>query len=367
MKFSITRDAFLGSLQPVAGVVEARQTLPVLSNVLLVLEQDELAITGTNLEMELVNRTRPESVEASGSATLPARKLTEIVRSLDEGAVVQVNADDERAVLTAGRSKFTLSALPASEFPNTEEDAPHCQFELEATKFKSLIDRVAFSMAQQDVRYYLNGCLLEVTPEHLRLVATDGHRLAMTTDSESRFAEEALQAILPRKGVLELSRLLGDVDSAVSVALGTNHLRVSGDGYRFTTKLIDGKFPDYEQVLPRAADKEVTVEREPFRRGLARVAILSNEKYRGVRILLNDNLMQLTANNPEQEQAEEEVAITYSGEQLEVGFNVSYIIEVLNTLQVEQVRLNLADPNSSALLQDPEDSSTLYVIMPMRL
>lgn len=367
MKFSIARDAFLNSLQLVAGVVEKRQTLPVLSNALFVLEDGELAITGTDLEVEIVSKTRPETIEETGAITIPARKLFDIVRSLADGSIIEISTDGERAQLKSGRSRFTLSTLPASEFPNVEEGAQSCRFDIEQGSLKALIDKVSFSMAQQDVRYYLNGMLFEVTPEHLRLVATDGHRLAMTTHAAASLTEESMQSILPRKGVLELSRLLSDAEDAVNISLGTNHMCVSGESYRFTSKLVDGKFPDYERVLPRNADKQVAADRELLKQSFTRAAILSNEKYRGVRMQVENDLVRITANNPEQEQAEEEVAVNYQGEVIEIGFNVSYMIEALNTLKQSEVLISLADPNSSALMQGKDEPSTLYVIMPMRL
>ena len=367
MKFSIARDAFLNSLQLVAGVVERRQTLPVLSNALFVLEEGELAITGTDLEVEIVSKTRPETIAEAGAITIPARKLFDIVRSLSEGSVIEISIEDDRALVKSGRSRFTLSTLPASEFPNVEEGPQSCQFDIPQGQIKGLIDKVSFSMAQQDVRYYLNGMLFEVTPEHLRLVATDGHRLAMTTHSVASLSEESMQSILPRKGVLELSRLLTDSEDKVNISLGTNHMRVAGGSYTFTSKLVDGKFPDYERVLPRNTDKQLSAEREVLKQSFTRAAILSNEKYRGVRMQVENDLVRITANNPEQEQAEEEVAVSYAGETIEIGFNVSYMIEALNTLKQSEVQINLADPNSSALMQGKDEAETLYVIMPMRL
>ena len=368
MKFSIARDTLLNSLQLVVAVVEHRQTLPVLSNALFVLEGGDLSITGADLEIEIVGKTRPEAVAESGAITMPARKLFDIVRSLADGAVIEISTDDGRALVHSGRSRFTLSTLPASEFPNVEEGgAQTCRFDIAQSQLKALIDKVSFSMAQQDVRYYLNGLLFEVTPEHLRLVATDGHRLAMTTHKSAGLAQQNVQLILPRKGVLELSRLLGDSDESVSISLGTNHMCVAGANYTFTSKLIDGKFPDYERVLPRGADKQLSADRDVLKQSFTRAAILSNEKYRGVRMQVENDLVRITANNPEQEQAEEEVAVNYEGETIEIGFNVSYIIEALNTLKQAEVQINLADSNSSALIQGRDESSTLYVVMPMRL
>ena len=367
MKFTIARDTFLSGLQLVAGVVERRQTLPVLSNALFVLEAGSLSITGTDLEVEIVARIEPDLVEEIGAITIPARKLFDIVRSLGDGSSVEVSTDGERALVKSGRSRFTLSTLPASEFPNVEDSAQNCQFEMSQGLLKTMIDKVAFSMAQQDVRYYLNGMLFEITSEHLRLVATDGHRLAMTTETEVAVADTSLQSILPRKGVLELSRLLADNDEQVSMSLGTNHMRISCGTYIFTSKLVDGRFPDYQRVLPSHADKALHAERDLLKQSFSRAAILSNEKYRGVRIQLEPGLMRITANNPEQEQAEEEVAVSYDFEPMEIGFNVSYVIEALNTLKHAEIEMRMADTNSSALLTGKGDEATVYVIMPMRL
>ncbi len=367
MNFSISRDTFLNSLQLVAGVVERRQTLPVLSNALFVLEDGKLEITGTDLEVEIVSKAQPTTVEAGGAVTMPARKLFDIVRSLEEGASIEISAEGDRALVQSGRSRFTLGTLPASEFPNLEEGAERCCFDIAQRRLRALIDRVSFAMAQQDVRYYLNGVLFEVTPDYLRLVATDGHRLAMTTELGEGFSEESSQSILPRKGVLELSRLLADSDEVVSVMLGVNHMRLVTDSCRFTSKLVDGKFPDYERVIPRNIDKHVLAGRELLRQSFGRAAILSNEKYRGVRLRLENELLRITANNPEQDVAEEEVAVDYAGESLEIGFNVSYVIDALSTLKEDQVEIGLADSNSSALVQGKGDTSTLYVVMPMRL
>jgi len=367
MKFSIARDTFLNGLQLVAGVVERRQTLPVLSNALFVLDETELSITGTDLEVEVVSKIQPQSVEETGTITIPARKLFDIVRSFSDDAQIEVSTEENRAVVKSGRSRFTLSTLPANEFPNVEEGIQSCQFDIAQGQLKSLIDKVSFSMAQQDVRYYLNGMLFEVSPEHLRLVATDGHRLAMTTLDTANLSAENFQAILPRKGVLELSRMLSDGEEKISLGLGSNHVCVTAPGYKFTSKLVDGKFPDYERVLPRNAEKIIESGREQLKQSFSRAAILSNEKYRGVRMQLEQNLIRITANNPEQEQAEEEVAVNYDGESLEIGFNVSYVIEALATLKSDDVQISLADANSSALMQAKGDASTLYVIMPMRL
>ena len=368
MKFSISRDALLKPLSLVAGVVERRQTLPVLSNVLITLEADRLSLTGTDTEVELAARiTLPEPGE-SGEITVPARKLADICKSLPDSGRLEFTLDEQRVQLRSGRSRFTLSTLPAGEFPNIEPAAGSVEFTVNQAQLKSLIDRTAFSMAQQDVRYYLNCMLFEVTPRHLRTVATDGHRLAMATyESELLGVRSDLQVILPRKGVLELLRLLQNPDEDVRLVLGGNHFHAITPDFTFTSKLVDGKFPEYERVVPRDADKRVLGPRVELKEALARTAILSNEKYRGVRLVLEDGNLQILANNPEQEEAEEQVGVSYSGSRVEIGFNVSYLIDVLSVLTSEEVRFLLSDGSRSVLVQDPGREDALYVVMPMRL
>lgn len=367
MKFTTSREALLRPLQLVTGVVERRQTLPVLSNLLVVAEEGRLSLTGTDLEVELVCEDAGVTVEQPGATTIPARKLADIWRSLPEGAEVSVQVDGERAIVRSGRSRFTLSTLPASDFPKVEGGTGDLSLEMSQADLRRLLDQVSFSMAQQDVRYFLNGMLLEVSREHLRSVATDGHRLAMCTLAGRGAEADRVQAIVPRKGVLEMGRLLDDGDHAVTLQIGANHLTVIQGDYRLTTKLVDGKFPDYEKVIPRKAERTVTGERESLKQGFNRASILSNEKYRGVRLILESGQLTVQANNPEQEEAEEQVPVEYSGDKLEIGFNVSYLQDVLNVLETEEVTLSVADANSSALIEGVGDEDALYVVMPMRL
>lgn len=370
MKFSISRDSLVKSLNLVAGVVERRHTLPILANVLVVLEEDHLSLTGTDLEVELVGRVQLEKPGDAGEVTVPARKLLDICKSLPEGSDIDFGVKDSKVTVRSGRSRFTLSTLPAREFPNVEDSIGTHQLTLKQGQLKRLIDRTGFAMAQQDVRYYLNGMLWELDAKNaLRVVATDGHRLAMCTlpDKVKVSGEGGVQVILPRKGVLELARLLIDDDAEIDINIGSNHIRAATKDFTFTSKLVDGKFPDYQRVLPRSPDKILQGSRQELRQAFTRTAILSNEKYRGVRLKLTKNTLDILANNPEQEEAEETVSVEYSGEPLEIGFNVSYLLDVLGVLSGEQVKMSLADPNSSALLEESEEGDSLYVVMPMRL
>ncbi|GAB1255500.1 DNA polymerase III subunit beta [Aurantivibrio plasticivorans] len=368
MKFSVSREALLKPLQLVSGVVERRQTLPVLSNVLLVLEGDQLSLTGTDLEVEIVARVHLNQMGESGEITIPAKKFVDIVRSLPDTAEIQLTQEDEKVILKSGSSRFQLSTLPSSNFPNVEQGSGELQFTFPQATLKSLINSTSFAMAQQDVRYYLNGMLWEVRPEHFRCVATDGHRLAMCTKPLDAGADASYQAVVPRKGIIELGRLLSDEEGAtVEVVMGDKHIQISTDYFTFTTKLVDGKFPEYERVLPRGGNNILFGKRQELRQAFSRVAILSNEKYRGVRITLSEGQMTLVANNPEQDEAEEAVPVDYSGDSLEIGFNVGYLLDITNVLAGDSLKASFVDANTSCLIEDADDGDAAYVIMPMRL
>jgi len=367
MHFTIQREALLKPLQLVAGVVERRQTLPVLSNVLLVVQGQQLSLTGTDLEVELVGRVQLEEPAEPGEITVPARKLMDICKSLPSDVLIDIKLDEQKLLVKAGRSRFTLSTLPANDFPTVEEGPGSLTCNLEQSKLRRLIERTSFAMAQQDVRYYLNGMLLEVSRNTLRAVSTDGHRLALCSMSAPIEQDDRHQVIVPRKGILELARLLTEPEGMVSIVLGQHHIRATTGEFTFTSKLVDGKFPDYERVLPKGGDKLVIGDRQALREAFSRTAILSNEKYRGIRLLLAAGQKKIQANNPEQEEAEEEISVDYDGSSLEIGFNVSYLLDVLGVMTTEQVRLILSDSNSSALLQEAGNDDSSYVVMPMRL
>jgi len=367
MKFSTDRETLLRPLQLVNGVVERRQTLPVLANLLVVAKDGALSLTGTDLEVELKCQVSDVDVKAEGQATLPARKLADIWRSLPDGSSVSVEVKADRAIVRSGRSRFTLATLPVADFPSIDSDPGDVELELEQSDLRRLLDQVSFSMAQQDVRYFLNGMLLEISPEHIRTVATDGHRLAMCTHQAEQNGTGVTHAIIPRKGVIELSRLLDESDDKVALRLGSNHLKVRRSGYELTTKLVDGKFPEYDKVIPRDSSRSMLADRETLRQSCQRASILSNEKYRGVRLLLDNDQLTIQANNPEQEEAEEVVAVEYGGDNLEIGFNVSYLQEILGVLGTEQVRISVSDANSSALVEGPGNDDAVFVVMPMRL
>ena len=365
MKLTATREDLLGPLQSVIGVVERRQTMPVLANVLLAAKDNRLNITGTDLEVELV-ATSMVSVQQGGDITVPGRKLLDIFRSLPEKASVTLTTDAERISIRAGRSRFTLSTLPAADFPVIEEINSQQTLSVAQGEFRRLIDKTHFSMAQQDVRYYLNGLLLETEGSSLRAVATDGHRLALCEMTLEGSASSSQQVIVPRKGVLELQRILG-TEGSIELAIGTNHVRAQIDTIRFTSKLIDGRFPEYGRVIPANPSRRVEADRELLRHALQRTAILSNEKYRGIRLTARPELLIIQAHNPEQEEAEDQVEVSYQGDEVEIGFNVNYLLDALSAIESEKVQIGLTDSNSSCLIHAPDVTHTRYVVMPMRL
>lgn len=367
MQFVINRDALLKPLQMVSGAIERRHNLPILSNVLLDVSGDTLSLTGTDLEVELVASTAQLQVQIPGRITVPAKKLLDICRSLPENSDIAVQMQGESCILTCGKTKFTLSTLSAAEYPNLESWQGEVELSLSRLQLRKLLDDTAFSMANQDVRYYLNGLLFEVDNGTLTAVATDGHRLAMSTLPLAAVAGQQKQIIIPRKGVLEIMRLLANDEQLVSLSLGQNHIRLSDSSFSFSSKLIDGRFPDYRRVLPRNSTKLVTAHRSVLKDACTRASILSNEKYRGVRFTLSPAELQIVANNPEHEQAEEVIEVEYQGDNLEIGFNVGYLLDVLNSLSTDLVILHLNDSNSSALLEGVGNEGAAYVVMPMRL
>ncbi len=366
MKLTIPRETLLKPLQQVIGVVERRQTLPILSNVLINVAKDSISLTATDLEVEL-RATAQVATGTTAEFTLAARKILDICRTLPEGATLEIVLDGDRITLRSGRSRFSLSTLPASEFPVVEEVKSAQRFSIVQKDLKQLIDRTHFAMAQQDVRYYLNGLMIELNEGMVRAVATDGHRLALCEMPAAIKGTNGHQVIVPRKGIQELNRLLSDSEEEAELQIGTNHIRVNLPEIRFTSKLVDGRFPDYKRVLPKGSDKHLVADRETMRHALTRASILSNEKYRGIRWSLAENLLKIQAHNPEQEEAEEELEVNYHGAALEIGFNVNYLLDALGAIPVDQVEVSLMDANSSCLIREPNSKTCQYVVMPMRL
>ena len=365
MKFSAPREVLLKPLQAVIGVVERRQTMPILSNVLLVARGGRLSVTATDLEVELVATTEVD-IDVDGEITVSGRKLLDIVKALPDEVKVSFNVSGDKAAVRAGRSKFSLATLPAAEFPSVEDIKSGQVIEVDQATLAKLIDKTHFSMAQQDVRYYLNGMLLETGKGWLRAVATDGHRLALCQAEVGGGTGDEHQVIVPRKGVLELQRLISG-EGPLNIELGPNHVRIEVEGIRFTSKLIDGRFPEYERVIPEDSPNLMTVDKSTIRQALQRTAILSNEKYRGIRLVIRDSGMILQAHNPEQEEAEEEVEVEYKGEDIEIGFNVNYLLDAISAVDGDDISLSVVDSNSSCLVREPGNDDSKFVVMPMRL
>lgn len=366
MKFSISREAFLQPISQVVGVVERRQTLPVLANFMLSARDGRVTVSGTDMEVELVSSATAD-VASDGEITVPARKLVDIVKALPDGAAITFTVTDERATLSAGRSRFVLSTLPASEFPATDQFESLESITVGEGALKRMLDKTAFAMANQDVRFYLNGLLLDFSGEALRAVATDGHRLAVC-DLESTVASPIdRQIIVPRKGVMELLRMLSTDDDEVTLAVGSNHVRLVKDSTVFTSKLIEGRFPDYKAVIPIGADKQILVDRGVFTHALQRAAILSNEKYKGVRLEAEGNAIKIIAHNPQQEEAVEDIEAELNFDSLAVGFNVNYLLDALMAIETEQVSMELKDANSSCLISAPDSDVNRHVVMPLKL
>lgn len=377
MKLIIQRETLLKPLQLVASIADRRPSLPVLANVLLRVASDSLTIVGSDGEIELMGKIPLEEDASPGEITVPARKLLDICRSLPDHASVELALVDvaqarmghgatQQLQIKCGRSKFLLATLPAQEFPITPEVEPTGQLSINQSLLSELLKQTYFAMAQQDVRHYLNGALLELTPNQLAIVAADGHRLAI-----SRFSlqsEHQAQLIIPRKAILELLKLLDNSDAPVELILSASQLRVITQEYVLTTKIIDSKFPDYQRVIPRNGDKKIVIDRDILKHTLARTSILAHEKHRGIRLGLQSGRLHISTHNPNQEQAEEELEVTYSGSPVDIGFNVSYLIDVLNTIPPGGVTLTLSDGNSSMLMQGVNiNTDALYVVMPLRL
>jgi DNA polymerase III subunit beta len=366
MEFVANREIVLPALNKVVGVVERRQTLPILGNLLLVAREGRVTLTGTDLEVEVKTSFEAE-IQHEGETTIPARKLVDICRNLSEGAEIRLRVKDERCVVTAGRGRFTLGLLPAADFPTMDLEEGGFDFQVQESQLKRLLDKTAFAMAQQDVRYYLNGLLLELHSTVLIAVATDGHRLAKFVTPLDLTLETDRQVIVPNKTVMELKRQLGSSDDPVSIRLGERSLRVAIGAMTMTSKLVDGRYPEYERVIPSNIGRTATIEKDVLKRALSRTSILSNEKYRGVRLSFDPGTLKLLAHNPEQEEAEEEIEMEYDGEPISIGFNVAYLMDVLGVVDESSVIIHFQDANGSSIWRGVGSESETFVVMPMRL
>lgn len=366
MKFEVQREKILKPLQLVSGIVEKKHTQPILSNILLSLESNKLTFTATDQEMEVIATIDVESSD-SAITTVPVRKFLDTCKTLEEGSQLKFSMRKEKAVLTSNKTRFTLTTLSPEDFPVIDAKSPLFSFFIPQKTLKRLIDKTSFAMAIQDVRYYLNGLLFEITPSFLRVVATDGHRLAVCGEAVETNQVEGSSIVIPRKAVLEMARILEDSDENVEVVIGENYIRLILTDVIFTSKLVDGQYPNYESVIPKNCNKVLSVDKHLIRQCLVRTSILSNEKYRGIKIEISENCLKASANNPDQEEAQDEIVVDYNDEHIEIGFNVNYLIEAVSSVDSDVVELNFTDSNGSTLIRSPNDENCIYVVMPMRL
>jgi DNA polymerase-3 subunit beta len=361
------RDEILAPLSAVSGIIERRHTLPILSNVLIDRAAEALSFLATDIEIQITARSGLEAAAEARSLTVGARKLLDILRALPETAEVTLQQQDKRLLVKAGKSRFTLQTLPAEDFPRLAKPAGEAaRFALSQKSLRRLLGLVQYAMAQQDIRYYLNGLLMVVEERQLKLVATDGHRLAFAS---LKVAAELPrhEVIVPRKTVLELSKLLAESDDEVQVELSASQAAFSFASIELVSKLVDGKFPDYTRVIPTQHKNKLQIEREPLRQALLRAAILSNEKFRGVRWVLADGSLKIVSSNAEQEEAHEELEVKYAGDALDIGFNVNYLLDVLNNVPGNEIECAFGDSSSSALISYASEKDFKYVVMPMRI
>ena len=369
MKLKIDRAKILPTLSLVSSVVEKRQTLPILSNLFFDLADGKLRVVGTDLEVE-ISETVDDVKGDNGSFTVSTQKILDIVRMLPENAPISVKQEKDKAIVTSGRSRYTLKTLPAVDFPRIETGNWEERFKIKQLTLKSLLDKTAFAMAVQDVRYYLNGVLFELSGKQLRAIATDGHRLAQSDVDIDLNLSEPRELIVPRKAIAEITRFIDeDEETEITVEMSHNHLKLSKQETVLITNLIDGKFPEFKEVLENKFDIVVSVNRAEFEDTLNRVAVMtaSSDRFRGVKFNLDSGVLRVTANNLEQEEAVEEVAVEYSGEPVEVGYNVVYLIDVTRASNSETIELHLQGNDGICVVKQPNDERTTWLIMPMRI
>jgi DNA polymerase III subunit beta len=366
MKFNINREEILTPLQQIVSVIEKRQTMPILSNVLIVTDDDQLTLTGTDLEIQIIAKINNLSA-TPGSITVPARKFLDICRLLPNGAEIRFERQDDKVKILSNRSRFSLSCLPADSYPEFSESELDNQFFINAGKFKKALDKTVFCMANQDVRYYLNGLLLNISNSKIKLVASDGHRLSFYEDYLDQVTGYESRIILPRKGVLELSRLLDDADAELKIQFSGNNIRIFIKNLIFSAKLVDSKYPDFSRVFQQEFFNPIPIQKQILKDALTRVAILSNEKFKGVTLDITQNSLRISTHNPEHDEAEEELVIDYTGEPLSIAFNAQYLLDAVSNLDSELAVLTIASNASSCFIDEPDDCVYKFIVMPMRI
>lgn len=366
MKFTISKDQLLAPLQQIVSVIEKRQTMPILSNVLVVAKTGQVVLTGTDLEIQLV-AALPVTITEPGHVTVPARKFLDICRLLPNGAEIRIDQQNDKLRLVSGRSRFVLSCLPADSYPEFSESGFDKRFVINAGQFKKALSKTVFCMANQDVRYYLNGLLLHISNSKIKLVASDGHRLAIYEDQLEAPSGLENKIIIPRKGVLELARLLSDADGELTVELSDNNIRIFIKNLVFSAKLVDSKYPDFSKVFHQTFLEPIQLQRNLFKDALTRVAILSNEKFKGITLDFAADSLKISTHNPEHDEAEEELPVDYSAEPLSISFNAVYVLDAIANLDSESALLTVAANTASCFIQEPAEPAYKFIVMPMKL
>ena len=366
MKFIINREEILTPLQQIVSVIEKRQTMPILSNVLMVIEDEQLIMTGTDLEIQIIAKINIK-LATPGSITVPARKFLDICRLLPNGAEIKFEQQDDKVKILSNRSRFSLSCLPADNYPEFSESELENDFFINAGKFKKALDKTVFCMANQDVRYYLNGLLLNISNSKVKLVASDGHRLSIYEDFLDEGTGYEARIIFPRKGVLELNRLLDDADAELKVEFSSNNIKIFIKNLIFSAKLVDSKYPDFGKVFQQEFFNPIHIQKQVLKDALTRVAILSNEKFKGVTLDITQDSLRISTHNPEHDEAEEELIIEYTGEPLSIAFNAQYLLDAVSNLDSDLAVLTIASNSSSCFIDEPTECVYKFIVMPMRL
>jgi len=368
MKFTTEKNEIVDALQMGASIAERRQTIPILANLRIVARDGKVEITATDLEIQIKTLTEVKKVVEEGEITVSARKMSELCRSLPDNEALEFDLNNGKLTVSSKNFHADFATISALDFPELESKEETNSLSISSSALRRLLNKTAFCMASQDVRYYLNGLLVEYKGGEVNAVATDGHRLALATSPlDKTITIDGERQILPRKAVLELSKILRQENEDIKITFGNSSLSIQDENLDFSTKLIDGKFPDYEKVLPSGDPNSLEVSKESLQSALSRASVLSNEKYRGVRFALDKNTLKLTANNPEKESAEELLDVNYNGNPMEIGFNIGYLLDVLGTIETDNVELNFYGEESSCLIREPGNQAEVYVIMPMRL
>ena len=365
MDFYITKEEVVKSINLTLGVVEKRQTLPILSNVLFEVDESSLKLTATDLESEISTTSTISNFKSGGKITAPARKLSDLCRLMPDLAEIHFFLDGDNLKIETESGKYNLSTLPSEDFPVFETEDTQSQINISSQNLKNLITKTSFAMGNQDWRHYLNGLYMMIDDKVITTVATDAHRLAMATSSLNEASSESTSGIVPRKSINEIGKLVGDESENVVIQLGQTSIAANVSGTTFVSKLIEGKFPDYEQVIPSGESSLLVVDRKNFSESLSRVSVLSSEKYKGVRIITKKDSLNISANNPEKEQGEENLSCKYQGEEIDIAFNVNYLQEILSTIDSEKIEINFFGSEKSCLITDPNSENLKYVVMPL--